>query len=137
MKPLIRKYFTNLFSMWLISNLNFLITFDSYFPVIFLASLVFTIFDLIVKPALKLIFLPINFLTLGLLRFIPFTVTFYLVITFFPDIHLKTFTSPGFSLGSLMFPLFRFGFVSSLVLTSFCYFVTKKLLIFLYQKDST
>jgi len=87
-------YFSLYTTNELIGNLNFLNGVSTILQV----SLILTIFELILKPILKILLLPINILTLGLFRIIIDVVGIYLALFF-----IDTFKVNNFSLWSYDF----------------------------------
>jgi len=135
MKKLLRKYLTNLVTFWLTSNLALLFVIGHSFPTLFLAALGFTLLDLIVKPALKVVFLPINLITLGLLRWVPAVIIFYLVTLITPGYGVHTFSTQPFTFANLSFPSFHFGQISSLIIATLIIYLTKRAVIWINKKD--
>jgi putative membrane protein len=83
-----------------------------------LASLVLTLLQKIAKPVLKLLFLPINIVTLGL---------FSLVINVFL-LWLATFLVPGFQIQPMVLSGIALGEFGSLLLVSVIISVTQNIL---------
>ncbi len=71
-----------------------------------LSGLVFALFNHLVKPIVKLITLPLNLLTLGLLSWINQVIVLFLIVKFWNHVSVVAFTMPawhqsGFSVPSL------------------------------------
>lgn len=71
-------------------------------------AVILTIFELLLKPVIKILLLPINVLTLGLFRIVINTVGFYLAVFLLSDfqvnpIHTPAFIWQGFSIPALNF----------------------------------
>ncbi len=71
-------------------------------------ALILTIFELLLKPIIKILLLPINVLTLGLFRIVINTVGFYLAVFLLSDfqvnsIHISSFIWQGFTVPTLSF----------------------------------
>lgn len=86
---------------------------------VLLAGLVITLINLIIRPLLKLIFLPINLLTLGLFRWIINVVCLFLLTTFVSSVKLSGFQFAGFSGWGIVIPSMEVSFFISLVICSF------------------
>jgi putative membrane protein len=98
------------------SNLSFSPKIETIIKV----ALILAIFELILKPILKILLLPITFLTLGLVRIIINTLGLYLAV----------FLIPGFSVSSLIFLNYSLtGFLAylftSTIISSFLYIFKK------------
>lgn len=84
--------------------------------VIVKAALVLALFEIILKPIVKLLLLPINILTLGLFRIIINTLGLYLAIYFVPEFSVNNIATAGFSQSGFAIPPFQFvGFFAILV----------------------
>ena len=107
-----------LFSFALVAQNQFWqnITFSRGVETLILTAAILTIFDLFIKPIVKLLLLPINLLTLGLIRFIINTLGLYLAAFLIPDIYINPINLPSSQLYGLHLPPFHFiGFWSFLV----------------------
>lgn len=56
------------------------------------------------KPILKIMWLPINLITLGLFSWVLSIIVVVLVVLFIPGFHISMFASPAFDIGRLHFP---------------------------------
>jgi putative membrane protein len=84
--------------------------------VIVKAALVLALFELILKPIVKLLLLPINILTLGLFRIVINTLGLYLAIYFVPEFGVNNIATSGFTQSGFSVPPFQFtGFFAILV----------------------
>lgn len=68
------------------------ITIESFWPTAVIASIVFGILNTTIKPLIKLISLPINFITLGLFTFIVNAWVFW-ILTFVHGVSINGFVS--------------------------------------------
>ncbi len=77
-------------------------------PVIFLEfALAFTLVALFIKPILKLILFPINFLTLGLVGTLVNLLLFYFLFSLFPELKILAWDFPGAKFGIVQIPGFH------------------------------
>lgn len=119
MKKFLKTSLLLTYALALVDQLLGNLVFDH--PVISLikVALILTLFELILKPVIKILLLPINILTLGLFRLVINTLGFYLAVFFLADFTVKSISTPEFSFGGLSIPPLNFqGFMSFLV-TSF------------------
>lgn len=79
-------------------------------------SLVLAIFELLLKPIIKVILLPINILTLGLFRIVINTIGLYLGVFLIADFHVDTLSIQGYDFSG--FPAYL---VSSLIISFLLY----------------
>jgi len=90
-------------------------------------AFVLTIFELLLKPIIKILLIPINILTLGLFRIVINTVGFYLATFLLADftvnsIHTISFVWQGFSFPALNFEGFWAYVVSAASANFLLYF---------------
>jgi putative membrane protein len=95
-------------------------------------AFILTLFEVFLKPVIKLLLLPINLLTLGLFRLIINTFGLYLATYLLIDFHVRNIATPSTSVYILTLPPFNFsGFWSYLVTTitlNLCFSLFKFLL---------
>lgn len=95
--------------------------FQNNIKTIIYVSLILTIFELFLKPILKILLLPVNLLTLGTLRLVINTLGLYLAKFLLTDfkvynIHVETFKWQGFLIPTQDYKSFWAHFVSSLTI---------------------
>jgi|SRR3989339_642033 len=135
MKKIVR--FIILFSFTLISingllhNLNF----QNQTITLIKTAAILTVFEIILKPIIKLLLLPINILTLGLIRIVINTLGFYLATFLLSDLTLNNISLPSFQWQGFTVPPLSFnGFFAylvtsvsaSLTLNFYNYFLKRK-----------
>lgn len=87
---------------------------------------VFSLLALIVKPILKIVFLPINFLTLGLFGWLINVLMLYLLKALVPSISFGTSLYPALNIYGYLLPSFSLPALWTVVLASFALtFLTK------------
>lgn len=101
-----------------------------------LIGLFLTVFEILLKPIINLLLLPINVLTLGLIKIATNTLGLYLVGFLLEDfrvldINRPSFTWEGFTIPTLSFHGFASYVIISLTLSIFISFTS----FFLHQKD--
>lgn len=79
-------------------------------------SVILAIFELLLKPIIKIILLPINILTLGLFRIVINTIGLYLAVFLIADFNVNPFIFQNFNFSG--FPAYL---VSSLILSFLLY----------------
>ncbi|MFA6518590.1 MAG: phage holin family protein [Candidatus Shapirobacteria bacterium] len=95
----------------------------SFLPVLVLlkSALVLSLFEVILKPIVKLLLLPINILTLGLFRIIINTLGLYLAIYFVPEFKVGNIATSGFSWQGFVIPAFSFQAFFAILVSSFTF----------------
>jgi putative membrane protein len=71
------------------------------------------------KPILKILWLPINIITLGLFSWVLSIIVVVLVVLFVPGFHIDMFTSSAFDIGRFHFPAIHLKFFWTYFLFSF------------------
>lgn len=103
-------YLTSLWDKGFIVNYHL----DIFWKTLLIAGL----FYYIVMPITKIVLLPINFLTLGLVSTLVYFLLFYLFITRFSLITIKEWDFSGFSLNGFSLQKMHIGYFMNLVLSS-------------------
>lgn len=125
MKKLFRNLITNTLAIILITHFNFILHSASLKTSV-TAALTFTLVYYLAKPILHLLWLPINLLTLGLLSWVPFSLTLLFSITITQGVWLRQLTIPRTQIGSFHLPSIHFGTLSSLIIITFTLILIKK-----------
>lgn len=119
-----KKYFkdtfinlSGLFSVTLI--MKEALTFSRGWETLLVAAAGLTVLNHLVKPIIKLIFLPINLITLGMFRWLTNVVILFLLTTFVGSFQINQFQFPGLHYQGSFLPPMQLGFFWTLTLTSF------------------
>ena len=132
MKSLIRVYFTQLFGLWLMTFI-----FKSSFTIgnsllnFLVAALILTALNLLLKPILKVLFFPVNVITLGLFSLIINALTFYIFILLSPQVHITSWLFPGFSFQDFHLKSYQLNFIETLLAVSISLSLVTNILIFI------
>jgi uncharacterized membrane protein YvlD (DUF360 family) len=100
-----------------------------------IASIVFVIFNFFLSPIVKLLLLPINLLTLGLLRWLSNVLVLYLFDLLYDGIDIAAFTYPGYSSNVLSIPSGDLNVFWVLVLSSLLMSLTYSIIAALFQSE--
>lgn len=119
MKSIIRKILINFFSLFIIAKISGAIDYSDDFVVLLWASILLVFLNLIIKPLLNLILMPINLLTLGGFKWVINVVVLLLVSLFLVNFKILEFSFPGFSFGGFTLPSLHLPFFWSIFLVSF------------------
>ena len=119
MKSLIRMLLLNVavvfFAAWVLPGLSY----SNDFTILIFAAAALGIVNLVVRPIVKLITLPINLLTLGIFSWMTNVLMLYLVTRLIPGFEISAFHFEGFSYGGLNISAMEVGLLSSYVISSF------------------
>lgn len=126
MKKIIRYTLLLTFSLITTNYIWGNLSFQSIPSAILKTALVLAIFELILKPIIKVITIPINILTLGFFRIIINTLGLYLAVFLFEgfqvgNINLAATTILGFSIPQLHFENFWAHLVTSFTISTILY----------------
>lgn len=88
-----------------------------------LAALAFMIADIILIPLLKVLFLPLNLLTLGIFAWITNVLALYALVSVLPELELLPYHFPGidlagFTIPPIEMPTFMVAVVASFIIGS-------------------
>jgi putative membrane protein len=118
MKHLIRVFLFNVFALWLTSQLIPGFKMPDGWQIMLFSGLILSLLMLIVTPLLKILFIPINILTFGLLSWLINVIIIYLLTFFVPEIQILPWTSQGLSFAGFVFPSIHFSYVLCLIVSS-------------------
>lgn len=119
MKSLVKRWFVNAASLLIVSSFYPGLKITGGLKTIILAGLVITLINLIIKPLLKLFFLPVNLLTLGLFRWVINVICLYLLSFFVSAVNFSSFKFDGISFWGVTISPVEISFFVSLVICSF------------------
>ncbi len=91
---MLKPFLTTLISLFLIAFFVPAVTYSSW-VVLIVASLILTILLKIVRPILKVLFLPINIVTLGLFSVVINVLILWLVMMIVPGFHIRPVVVAG------------------------------------------
>lgn len=118
MKHLIRVFLFNVFALWLSGQILPTLIIPGGVGTILFAGLVLSILMLIVQPVLKILFIPINILTFGLLSWLINVIVIYLLTIFVPELQVNLWTFPGGSWTGFVIPVYHFSYYTALIASS-------------------
>jgi len=118
MKHIIRAFLFNVFALWFASQLLPTIVIPQGWQAVILAGFTLSMLMLIVKPILKILFIPINILTFGLLNWVINVIVIYLLTVFVPEIQIHPWIFPGAMWAGFVVPAIHFTYVTALVASS-------------------
>ncbi len=118
MKHLMRVFLFNVFALWLSSQLLPTLAIPNGWQTVLFAGFTLSILMLIVQPILKILFIPINILTFGLLNWLINVIVIYLLTLFVPEIHVNIWTFPGATAAGFVIPPIHFTYYTALIASS-------------------
>lgn len=100
-----------------------------------IASFLLTIISKLVKPIFDLVFLPINILTLGMLRWLRTVLSLGILIYIIDKVKISQFSFPGINLPGILIQPFEAPAVVSLILSAFFLNLSRKIIYWLFKKS--
>lgn len=119
MKRILRIFLISIFALWLTSKLVQGFSYGGSNETLVGAAAAFTAINLFVRPILRLFFLPLNLLTLGLFSWVVNVLVLYILTLIIPAIKITAFDFPGFSWQGLILPTMHFNLLFAFVVSSF------------------
>ena len=104
MKYLLRVFLFNCFSLWFVSQILPALTISGGWQVLMLAGLVLSLLMLLITPILKILFIPINLITFGLLSWFINVIVLFLLTIFVSGVTIHEWTYPGASWAGFVIP---------------------------------
>lgn len=92
MKKIIRYFLINLASLWVTTQMIPGLAFTGGFKTLLIGGAAFTVINFLLVPLLKILFLPLNLLTLGLFSWIINVLALYALTTVVSGFYLVPFT---------------------------------------------
>lgn len=118
MKHIVRVFLFNVFALWLTSQVVPGLRVPNGWQVTLFAGFTLSILMLIVAPILKILFIPINILTFGLLSWFVNVIVLYLLTIFVPEIRVIAWTFSGGSWAGFSVPSMHVTYFWSLVVST-------------------
>ena len=118
MKYLLRMFLFHSMSLWLVSQLLPALVINGGWQVLLLAGFVLSLLTLLVAPILRILFIPINLLTFGLLSWCINVIVLYLLTIFVSGVQVIAWTFPGITVSGFVIPQMAFSSFVSFILVS-------------------
>jgi len=134
MKKLLKTITINIIALRATALIIPSVYFDSGFKTIIFASLALTLFEYFLKPIAKILFLPINLLTLGTLRWIINVIGLYLTTSFVNGFSINQYCFPGINWQGLIVPPVKLSLLITYVIVSLIINLIVVILRWLFKK---
>lgn len=119
MKTLLRYFLINTVSLWLVTRMIPGLTYSGGLRSLFLGGLAFMLINFLLVPILKILFLPLNLLTLGFFAWITNVLALYALTTVVSDFQLVPYVFHGYSYGGFNLPSYDLSPFLVAILASF------------------
>jgi len=118
MKYLVRLYLFSVFSLWFVQEIIPGFTIPGSTVTLLSAGLALSLLTLIVKPMLKILFIPVNMLTFGLSSWVVHVIVIYLLIVIVPEVRIEPWVFPGMNVVGFVIPKIQVSYYASLIVVS-------------------
>ncbi len=119
MKRLLRPFLFSTFSLWLSSKLIGGLRIQDSIETYVLGGATLAFICIFIRPILKLLFLPINLISLGLLSWLVNVAVLYLLTMVVPQIKVVAWRFEGFSNKGFVIPVYDFNQIATFIVVSF------------------
>ena len=119
MKSLIRSFIFNILALQFTANLIPGFSYQGGLNTLCLAAVTLAFFNLLIKPLINLLLLPINLLTLGMFRWVVNVIIIYLLTITVPGLKISGFYFHGGLFYGFLLPSLAINIFWNTVLTSF------------------
>jgi putative membrane protein len=118
MKYLVRSFLFNVFALWFTSQIIPSLVIKGDWRIVLISGLVLSILMFIVKPILKILFIPINIITFGLLSWFINVIVIYLLTILVSQVEIRDWTFAGLKYMGFIIPAYHFNYFLTLILVS-------------------
>lgn len=130
----LRSIAINLAGVYIASKiLSGVIVYVGGYQTLFLAALILAVANLLVKPIINVLLLPLHLITLGLFRWVANLIVLYIVTWMLPNLRIQSFTFPGLNLNYLILPPIHFSAFGAFIVATITLTITFHLLYWLLQ----
>lgn len=119
MKKLLRRFLTCLLALYFTSQLLPALSISGGIKGYFFVTLAFMLADILLLPLIKILFLPLNLLTLGLFAWLTNVVALYILVSTLPTFKLLPYEFVGANLGAIIIPPITFDTFQVVIIASF------------------
>lgn len=128
MKTLLRYFLINLISLYTATRLLPGLTYTGGFKSLVIGAFVFMLINWILVPLLRILFLPLNLLTVGIFAWLINVLALYALTTIVSDFQLIPFTfngfyTSGFSIPAMELSSFWVAVLASLIIGTITHFL--------------
>jgi putative membrane protein len=131
MKKPLKHVILNAVAILILSNVLPGVSYENSLPTLLLAALILSLINLLVKPLLKIVLLPINLLTFGLAGWFIQVITLYLTTLLVEGFTIGGFSTSALHLFGLSIPALHFSGFWAYVGSSFIFSIISNILYWL------
>jgi uncharacterized membrane protein YvlD (DUF360 family) len=128
MKYIVRVIVFHIFSLWLLRELYPGFILKPGVLTVFTAGATLALLMILVKPILKILFIPINIITFVIFSWVINVAVVYILTMFMPEVTIIPWTFAGSDLAGFIIPKISFSYIMSLVFATFIITITTNIL---------
>lgn len=110
MKILLRAFLINVLAFLFVWQYVPTVVLEGGFEDVLLAAAALTALDKFLKPLLKMVLIPVNMVTFGLLRWVAAVIVFYITTEVIEGLNVVSWQFPGLSTPYIVFPAYLISF---------------------------
>ncbi len=133
MKKIARSLVINLIALFLVGQMIAGFKISGGYQGILFTAIVLTGVNLVIRPLIKLLLLPINLITLGAFRWVANVFSLYLVTLLIPYLGIFGFTFPGYTYEGFVIPEMYLAKIWVLIISSFLISLLTTFLFWLFK----
>ena len=119
MKSLLRHFLINMVALYFTTYILPGLTFSGGLRTLVIGSFGLMLINMSIVPLLKIMFLPLNLLTLGLFTWIINVIALYFLTTLVPQFKLLPYSFPGANISGVLIPAMDLRILHVAILASF------------------
>ena len=119
MKSILRGFLIDLIALVVTSKLIPGLLFDGGINTYVYSALLFMAINFLIVPLLKIMFLPLNILTLGLFSWAVNVLALYILTTIMPNLKIIPYFFAGYNFSGIIFPAFELNVLYVAIVASF------------------
>jgi len=137
MKVLLRAFLINVLAFIVAWQYFPTVILEGGFEDVLLAALALTVLNKFLKPVLKLVLIPVNMITFGLLRWVAAVLVFYVTTELITGLKVIPWEFPGLATNFIIFPKYLIGFPLNYVVSALFVVVLTRVFTWVFKrKDS-
>lgn len=115
MKYILRLFLFQIIGLWFAGQLIPTLVVVGNWQSLAIAGIILGLLMLIIRPILKILFIPINFITFGLLSWFVDVIILFILTIIMPQVQVREWLFPGYSLAGFVIPAIKFTYLLSLI----------------------
>ena len=134
MKTLLRAYLVNILAFLFAWQYFPTVVLEGGFEDLLLAALALTILNKFLKPVLKLVLIPVNMITFGLLRWVTAVLVFYITTEIITGLKVIPWEFPGIATDFIIFPKYLIAFPLDYIVSALFVVILTRIFTWVFKK---